>query len=102
MFNYATLQIQSIAIIVILLLYLGYKIHRGFRYFKNRSLLSQNRSLKKIKKLSWDDFERLCMELFEKEGWQARGNDQKGADGGVDIWLSKHFFKQKKRAIVTV
>jgi len=68
--------------------------------FSNRSLLKRNRTLKKLKRLSWDDFELLCMELFEKNGWKVRGNSKKGADGGVDIWMSKSTFKSKKTAIV--
>ena len=40
------------------------------------------------------------MELFEKKGWQVQGNEKKGADGGVDIWMSKGRFGKKVTAIV--
>ncbi len=63
--------------------------------FKNRSLLKRNRTLKKLKRLSWDDFEFLCMELFSKMGWTVTGNEKKGADGGVDIWMQRRSFTKK-------
>ena len=40
------------------------------------------------------------MELFKKDGWKVKGNSKKGADGGVDIWISKSTFKSKTTAIV--
>ena len=100
MSNYSTLEIQSIAILVILFFYLLFKIRSFVKKIRNRSLLARNRSIKKLKKLSWDDFERLCMELFEKKGWKVQGNEKKGADGGVDIWMHKRSFRKKTSAIV--
>ena len=35
------------------------------------------------------------MELFVKEGWNVQGNEKKGADGGVDIWMQKKSFTKK-------
>jgi len=35
------------------------------------------------------------MELFVKMGWKVTGNDKKGADGGVDIWMHKKSFTKK-------
>ena len=32
------------------------------------------------------------MELFVKMGWEVEGNEKKGADGGVDIWMQKSQF----------
>jgi len=72
-----------------------------FKNLGNKSLLKRNRTLKKLKRLSWDDFELLCMELFEKNGWKVKGNAQKGADGGVDIWMhKKSIIKRSTSAIV--
>ena len=72
-----------------------------FKNSGNKSLLKRNRTLKKLKRLSWDDFELLCMELFEKNGWKVKGNAQKGADGGVDIWMhKKSIIKRSTSAIV--
>ncbi len=101
MHNYTTLEIQSIAILIILFLYFIFKIRIFFKNLGNKSLLKRNRTLKKLKRLSWDDFELLCMELFEKKGWKVQGNTKKGADGGVDIWMYKSSLtKRKVSAIV--
>ena len=35
------------------------------------------------------------MELFSKQGWNVTGNEKKGADGGVDIWMHKKSFTKK-------
>ena len=98
--NYSTLELQSIAILFIFVIYFAFKIRKVIKNFTNRSLLNRNKTLKKLKRLSWDDFELFCMELFEKEGWKVKGNSKKGADGGVDIWMSKSTFNNKTIAIV--
>lgn len=99
--NYTTLEIQSITILILFLFYFVWKIKILLRRFKNKSLLKKNRTLKKLKRLSWDDFEVLCMQLFSKMGWSVQGNAKKGADGGVDIWMHKRSFTKKNiRAIV--
>jgi len=100
MSNYSTLEIQSIAILVILFFYFIFQIRAFMKSIRNKSLLHRNKSIKKLKKLSWDDFELLCMELFEKKGWKVLGNEKKGADGGVDIWMHKGSFRKKTSAIV--
>ena len=100
MSNYSTLEIQSIAILVILFFYFLFQIRAFIKSVSNRSLLHRNKSIKKLKKLSWDDFELLCMELFEKKGWTVQGNEKKGADGGVDIWMHRGSFRKKRSAIV--
>ena len=93
--NYSTLQIQSIAILAILFFYFLYKMRVFYKKLRNKSLLRRNITLKKLKRLSWDDFELLCMELFSKQGWKVIGNEKKGADGGVDIWMKKSSFTKK-------
>ena len=93
--NYTTLQIQSVAVLVILFLYFLYKLRQFYKKIKDKSLLSRNRTLKKLKRLSWEDFELLCMELFAKQGWRVLGNEKKGADGGVDIWMKKRSLTKK-------
>ena len=40
------------------------------------------------------------MELFKKKGWKVLGNEKKGADGGVDIWMKKNSLGKKTSAIV--
>jgi len=98
--NYTTLQIQSVAVLVILFLYFLYKLRGCYKKLRNRSLLGRNRTLKKLKRLSWDDFELLCMELFAKQGWKVLGNEKKGADGGVDIWMKKTSFTKKNSSAI--
>jgi restriction system protein len=101
MTNYATTQIQSFALIIIFFFYFLIQFVLLWKSIKNRSLLKRNRTLKKLKRLSWDDFELLTMELFMKIGWKVSGNEKKGADGGVDIWMQKgHFIQKGTSAIV--
>jgi len=95
MTDYTIGQMQSIALLIIFLLLFTYKIIVQWKSLKNRSLLKRNKTLKKLKRLSWDGFELLCMELFEKKGWSVLGNEKKGADGGVDIWMQKKSFTKK-------
>ena len=101
MINYTTSQIQSLALLILFGLWFLYTLYRLYQRFNDKSLLNKNRTLKKLKKLSWEDFEHLTMELFEKLGWSVEGNVKKGADGGVDIWMEKRsWMKQDVYAIV--
>ena len=101
MYNYSTLEIQSIALLIILFFYFLFNIRSFFKNFGNKSLLKRNRTLKKLKRLSWEDFELFCMELFRERGWKVLGNEKKGADGGVDIWMKKRkMLKRTTSAIV--
>lgn len=95
MAQYTTLQIHSIALLILFFLVFLYQARRVFKRFKNKSMLKRNRTLKKLKRLPWDDFELLTMELFSTMGWSVLGNDKKGADGGVDLWMKKNSFTQK-------
>jgi len=72
-----------------------YKLITIVKRMRNKSLLHRNRTLKKLKRLTWEDFELLTMELFSKQGWKVKGNEKKGADGGVDIWIEKTSFTKK-------
>jgi len=101
MTDYTTEQLHSIAILSIFTILFFYKMIAIIRRFRSKSLLARNRTLKKLKRLSWEDFELLTMELFEREGWSVKGNEKKGADGGVDIWMQKKSWHKKNiRAIV--
>ena len=73
-----------------------WRVRQALMHIGDRSLLRKSRTLKKIKKMEWDDFERLCMALFAKQGWRVTGNEKRGADGGVDIWMKRRM----RRAIV--
>ena len=93
--RYSTSTMQLFALLALFLILIIYKIQQLFQNFKSKSLLKKNKTLKKLKCLSWDDFELLCMELFTKVGWRVTGNEKKGADGGVDIWMQKKSWKKK-------
>jgi len=95
MINYTVSQLESFVLLILFLLVFLYKLRKGWKSFQNKSLLKKNRTLKKLKYLSWDDFELLTMELFSKMGWKVQGNEKKGADGGVDIWMYKKSFSKK-------
>jgi restriction system protein len=95
MTDYSTQQIQSLSLLAIFSFLFIYKIRKVLKGLGNKSLLHRNRTLKKLKRLSWDDFELLTMELFSKQGWKVKGNEKKGADGGVDIWIEKTSFTKK-------
>jgi len=89
MTNFSTQQIQSLALLGLFSFLFMYKLITIVKRMRNKSLLHRNRTLKKLKRLSWEDFELLTMELFSKQGWKVKGNEKKGADGGVDIWIEK-------------
>lgn len=93
--TYSTSIIQLFALLTLFLIILIYYVYHFLQSFKSKSLLKKNKTHKRLKCLSWDDFELLCMELFTKMGWRVRGNEKKGADGGVDIWMQKKSWKKK-------
>ncbi len=97
MTHFTNLQLESLALLVLFFLLFVYKTMRLWQQLRTKSLLRKNRTLKKLKALSWDDFELLCMELFANMGWKVLGNNKKGADGGVDIWMQKSAFGTKTR-----
>ena len=87
--TYSDIQIYSVGI---LLLFCILFLFRGLRLMlrsKPKRYLRRYRSVKKLKKLSWAEFEHLCLILFKEQGWKVRGNEQHGADGGVDLWIHK-------------
>lgn len=88
------------AILIFFTIYFLYKITIFLYKITHRSLLDKYSSERKLGKISWEDFERLCAELFAKDGWQVKCNETKGADGGVDIWMQKSQLLGTKRAIV--
>ncbi len=61
--------------------------------FKSNDLfssISKNGAKKTISELGWKDFEFLLSEWFKKQGYVVQYNGNYGADGGVDIRLSKN------------
>ena len=95
MIHYTQLQLESTALLMLFFFLFLYKTKEAYIYFAHKSLLKRNKTLKKLKRLPWDDFELLTMELFSAMGWKVLGNEKKGADGGVDIWMQKSAFPKK-------
>jgi len=84
----------------VLILYIGIEfILLITSFFSSKSsLIKHYNTINKLKRMPWQKFEHLCMELFSHYGWSVKGHDQTGADGGVDIWMYKRrlfFFKTK-------
>ena len=100
MHNYTTDEIHAFAILLFFFFYFLWRSKQFFTAFGDKSLLKRNWSMKRLKKLSWEDFELLCMELFAQKGWKVKGNEKKGADGGVDIWMQKRSLGKRTFAIV--
>jgi restriction system protein len=94
--NYTDREIYSYAILLLFGMILLWKVGEKLFLSSSKRFLRRYRTIKKLKKLTWDEFEHLCRILFEEEGWKVRENVQKGADGGVDLWMKK----RGKEAIV--
>jgi restriction system protein len=61
-----------------------------------RKLLDQQTGLNSIRSMSWQEFEMLVGEAYKRKGYIVRENGGGGADGGIDLFLSKN----GKRTIV--
>jgi len=96
MTDYTNIEIYSIGLLLFFFSLLIHKIKPFLQVMFKKGLLEENTSLQSLKSLSWYDFELLTMELYANMGWDVRGNEKKGADGGVDVWMSKKTFKNKK------
>ena len=53
------------------------------------AMLDRQCGIDSIKQLSWQEFEKLVAEAYERLGHQVAVNSQQGADGGVDLLLRK-------------
>ncbi len=94
--HFTDIQIYSIALLLFFSLLSFWKLFRWIGRDVKQRYLCKHRRLKRLKRLSWSEFEHLCAVLFEKEGWHVFETTTQGADGGVDI----HMKKRMKRAIV--
>ena len=74
---YTQTQIELFTLLIFFFFIFFFKVKKFLKKFKNKSLLKRNKTLKKLKRLSWDDFELLVMELFVKKGWKVSGNEKK-------------------------
>ncbi len=100
MTQYTSEQLYSLALLGFFTFLFLYKFIVIVKRFQSKSLLQKNRTLKKLKRLSWEDFELLTMEFFTKQGWSVKGNEKKGADGGVDIWMQKKSWHKKNTTAI--
>ena len=58
---------------------------------KNRSkLLEEQSGIETIRDMSWQDFELLVGEAFRRKGFEVKENGGGGADGGIDLVLTKN------------
>lgn len=52
-------------------------------------LAHRQRSLDDLRRLSWQEFEQVCAAAYRKRGWTAQIQGGGGADGGIDLVLSR-------------
>lgn len=60
-----------------------------FTKWTDRRRFEQQSGLSSINDLSWREFESLLVEAFQRQGFVVEHTGQDGADGGIDIRLSK-------------
>lgn len=54
------------------------------------NLLDKLSGIESIRDMSWQDFELLVGEAFRRKGFEVRENGSGGADGGIDLVLTKN------------
>jgi len=87
--TYPDIQIYSAAILLFFFLMVTWKLTGYLIRSPSKRYLRRYRSVKRLKRLSWSEFEYLCRVFYHQQGWKVQGNKQLGADGGVDIWVKK-------------
>lgn len=60
-----------------------------FKKKRRRDLLRKHSSLSAIRAMTWQDFERLVGEAYRRQGYAVKENGLGGADGGVDLILTR-------------
>jgi restriction system protein len=60
-----------------------------FKRRKRKQLLGHQKSIETLRAASWSDFEVLVGEAFRPKGFKVQENMVGGADGGIDLILSK-------------
>lgn len=56
---------------------------------KRRALLDRQTNIQSIRSLSWLQLEQLVGETYRRLGYRVSENPVKGADDGIDLWLTK-------------
>ena len=72
------------------LLFLIPAISSIFRRRKRKTLLESQKNIETLRGTSWHDFEILVGEAFRRKGFSVQENTVGGADGGIDLLLSKN------------
>ena len=62
----------------------------SFRTKHRIKLLDKQSGIESIRDMSWQDFELLVGEAFRRKGFEVRENGGGGADGGIDLVLTKN------------
>jgi restriction system protein len=60
-----------------------------FKRRKRKQLISHQKSIETLRETHWSDFEILVGEAFRRKGYSVSENMIGGADGGIDLSLSK-------------
>ena len=61
----------------------------AFHAWRRGTLLESQTSISSIKSMSWKEFEYLTSEAFRRKGFTVQENLGAGADGGIDLALSR-------------
>lgn len=70
-------------------LFFGAAVVAAFRGRERAKLLDVQYDLNSVKALDWRQFERLVAEAYRRLGFRVRVTGQGGADGGVDLILTR-------------
>jgi restriction system protein len=98
-------HLWMIAALVAGLPLLGAVLARAKQRHLRRLLVDRQRSLETLRAMSWQDFERMVGEVFRRMGYKVEETGGGGADGGIDLRLSRkgrRFIVQCKRYAGTV
>ncbi|KVE37231.1 restriction endonuclease [Burkholderia sp. TSV86] len=87
----AVVQSKPVALlaIAVALLFFGAAVVAALRGRERANLLDVQRDLNSLKALDWRQFERLVAEAYRRLGYRVRVTGQGGADGGVDLILTR-------------
>ena len=71
---------------LIFLIFIPFSLFHSFRRKRN---LDKQRDVDSIKALTWREFEWLVSEAYRRQGWTVTECLDRGADGGIDLVLTK-------------
>ena len=71
-------------------LFLAFAVLSAFHAWRRGTLLESQTSLDSIRNMSWKSFEFLVSEAFRRRGYSVSENLGSGADGGIDLVVSRH------------